>query len=102
MESALNKQTTKHEIKLGKINVEVPVHGPGNVIKHINVDFDIYKNGKNYIAYPSLSNSTARLTGLPRSITFNVNNDFVNCEQKEFKFVAEDIYGELKKKNKKE
>ena len=101
MESALNKQQAKHEINLGKTNVEVPVHGPGNVIKHVNVDFNIFKDNKNYIAYPSLNNSKTRLTGLPRSITFNVKNDWVNCEQKEFKYVAVDIYNELKKKNKK-
>lgn len=101
MEPALNKPNAKHELNLGKINIEIPVHGPGNVIKHINVDFDIYKHSKSYIAYPSLSNSKARLTGLPRSITFSVNNDWVYCEQKEFKYVAVDIYNELKKKNKK-
>lgn len=100
MESTVITMNTSEKTRIDKIAVEVPVHGPGNIIKHVNVDFDVFKDEKEYIALPLQNISTARLTDLPATINFTVNDDWVTCAQTEHKYVAVDIFNALKKRGK--
>lgn len=97
MKSPIKKQQAGQRIKLARIEVKVPVRHPGNAIGQVEVKFDVSYDGIYYNAIPIQDQLLARLTGLPGAITFAVENDWVTCIQPEFKYVAVDIYNELKK-----
>jgi hypothetical protein len=97
MASTFDNQNKVCDTRLAQVTVKVPVHLPGNSIDYKEVDFDVFYDGRSYNAFPILDKSLARLTRLPASISFTVKDNWVTSTQPDFKYVAVDIYDELKK-----
>jgi hypothetical protein len=97
MASTFDNQNKASDTRLAQVTVKVPVHLPGNAIDYKEVDFDVFYDGRRYNAFPIVDRSLARLTILPASIIFTVKDNWVTCGQSDFKYVAVDIYDELKK-----
>ena len=97
MASTFDNQNKASDTRLAQVTVKVPVHLPGNAIDYREVEFDVFYDGGHYNAFPILDKSLARLTILPASISFTVKDNWVTSMQTDFKYVAVDIYDELKK-----
>lgn len=89
---------TKDE-KIATITVNVPVRLPGNAIDHRKVLFEVFGNNP-FSAVAKQDAATARITALPKELKFSVKDDWVTCRSSRFKYVAVDLFNELKKRGK--
>ena len=87
--------------KLANVNVSVPFHAPGNVIKYKKVDFEVFKVDGHYKAVPLCSYQDRVLASLPPELVFDYNNGHVLSSRGNQKdgnlHVLSDIVEELKK-----
>ncbi len=87
--------------KLAGINVKVPFHGPGNVIKYKEVEFDIFKVEGQYKAVPLCSYQDRVLASLPPELIFTYEQGATTSSRGNLKDgnlgVIQEIVEELKK-----
>lgn len=57
--------------QLTEVNVQVPFHGPGNVIRYKEVDFKVFKEAGVFKAIPECSYQDRVLASLPNELTFD-------------------------------
>jgi hypothetical protein len=87
--------------KLMQVNINVPFHAPGNVIRYKEVDFEVFKVNGQYKAVPLCSYQDRTLASLPPELVFDLKDGEVVSSRGNLKDgnleVINDIVKELKK-----
>ena len=60
--------------KIASINISVPYKGPGNIIRHNPVSFEVYTEDDHYKAVPVLNEDQRRIANLPPELGFHYQN----------------------------
>jgi hypothetical protein len=60
--------------KIANFTIEVPYRSTGNIIINKNIDFDIYKDGVQYMAAPLCEMEERRIANLPPELIFEMKN----------------------------
>jgi hypothetical protein len=60
--------------KIANFTIEVPYRTAGNIIKNKSVDFDIFKDGTQYMAAPLCDLEERRIASLPPELIFEMKD----------------------------
>lgn len=85
---------------LGKVRIKVPYRAPGNVTRHVPVEFevDVAGNKNVFRAKPLADEKTSRLVNVPSVMNFVVDNGWVKAKNKKYTYTALDIFNAVKEK----
>ena len=80
---------------LSTIVTNVPYRQPGNVIKHIQVVFTIWKTGNNFKAFALCSEEIQRILNLPDALSFKLEDGKPTAPKQSYEEVVRVIAEEL-------
>ena len=97
----VTQQTTNslHIHNLSTIAINVPYRQPGNVIKHMQVLFTIWKNGNYFKAFALCSEETQRILNLPDALSFQFKHGKLSAPKQSYEGIVREIAEELIKLN---
>lgn len=68
------KTEEKNLYSVRHVHVDVPYRLPGNVVKHIPVEFQVHTSGNTMWAIPLCDEIIKRMTGLPERVVVRLEN----------------------------
>ena len=96
MEQATQQITNSLEVhNLSAVTVNVPYRQPGNVIKHIQVVFTIWKNGNYFKAFALCNEETQRILNLPDALSFQFKHGKPTSPKQSYEEIVRAIGEEL-------
>jgi hypothetical protein len=60
--------------KIANFTIEVPYRTAGNIITNKNIDFDVFKDGTQYMAAPLCGLEERRIASLPPELIFEMKD----------------------------
>lgn len=90
---------TAEMYKVAEFTIHVKFRKPGNIVAHIPVEFEIFRDGEYYKAVPLQDSQIRMLTTLPRELIFEVKDGRVYNATRGKEEVVEDIVNRLLKMN---
>jgi hypothetical protein len=83
--------------KVANVTAKVPFRQPGNIIEHVTVEFEVWRNESNFKALPKCSKETTRIADLPNAFQFQLKNGKITDFKQAYEEVVYDIGQELMK-----